>query len=79
MWLWFLQHMAMVGVVSYGVYLIADGDLTMGGLIACVILTSRAMAPMSQVANLATRYHRAKGCFQDFKWDHGFTGRASFR
>ena len=56
----FLQQMASVSIVILGVYKIADGDLTMGGLIACTILTSRALSPISQVASLLTRYHQSK-------------------
>lgn len=56
----FLQQFAMVGIVVYGVYLISEGDISMGGLVAGVMLTGRALAPMAQVANLATQYHQAK-------------------
>lgn len=55
----FLQQLATVAVVAYGVYLIGEGNLSLGGLIAGVILTSRAMAPMAQVANLTAHYHQA--------------------
>lgn len=54
----FIQQMTSMGVVAYGVYLIAEGVLSLGGLIASVILTSRVLAPMAQVANLTTQYHR---------------------
>ena len=60
----FLQQMTTMGVVAYGVYLIAEGKLSLGGLIAAVILTSRVLAPMAQVANLATHYHRASGAMK---------------
>lgn len=56
----FLQQMASVAVVIYGVYKITEGDLTTGGLIACTILTGRALAPVGQVASLLTRYHQAR-------------------
>ncbi len=56
----FLQQIASVAVVIVGVYKISEGDLTTGGLIACTILTGRALAPVSQVASLLTRYHQAK-------------------
>ncbi len=56
----FFQQIASISVVIFGVYKIADGDLTTGGLIACTILTGRCLAPMSQVASLLTRYHQAK-------------------
>ena len=58
------QQLATVGIVVFGVYLIAQASLTMGGLIACVILTGRAMAPMGQVASLGTRYYQAKVALQ---------------
>ncbi len=56
----FLQQFSQVGVIVSGVYLVMAGDLSMGGLIACVMLTSRAVAPMGQVANLAVRYFHAR-------------------
>ncbi|MGD8515106.1 MAG: type I secretion system permease/ATPase [Thioalkalispiraceae bacterium] len=55
----FLQHLAMAGVILVGVYMISSGDMSMGGLIACVILTGRAMAPMAMVVNLATHFNQA--------------------
>lgn len=56
----FFQQMSQVGIVVLGVYLIAEGELSMGALIAGVILVGRALAPMAQVANLAVRYYQAK-------------------
>lgn len=53
------QQGATIGMVLAGVYLISEGDLTMGALIACTILTGRALAPMSQVASLLTRYYQS--------------------
>ena len=56
----FLQQMASVAVVIGGVYKISEGELTTGGLIACTILTGRALAPVAQVASILTRYHQAR-------------------
>ncbi len=56
----FAQQLASVLVVIFGVYLISNGDLTMGGLIACTILTGRAVAPMGQIAGLLIRYYQSK-------------------
>lgn len=56
----FAQQAATLAVVVIGVYLIADDRLTMGGLIACTILAGRALAPLSQMAGLTTRYHQAR-------------------
>lgn len=54
-----IQQLASVGVVIYGVHLVAAGDLTVGALIACVILGGRAIAPLGQVAQLLTRFHQS--------------------
>jgi ATP-binding cassette subfamily C protein LapB len=56
----YMQQLTSVAVVFLGVYKIADGELTTGGLIACTILTGRAMAPVAQLASLLTRFHQAK-------------------
>ena len=54
-----VQQLTSVGVIVVGVYLIADRELTVGALVACTILTSRALAPLGQVAGLMTRYHQS--------------------
>ena len=51
----FAQQGAQVGVVVAGVMMVGAQSLSMGGLIACVILTGRAMAPLAQVAGLLGR------------------------
>ncbi|WP_044410513.1 type I secretion system permease/ATPase [Thiomicrospira microaerophila] len=56
----FMQQMSMVAVVVAGVYMITEGDLSMGALIAAVILSQRAIAPMGQIANLVTQYEQTK-------------------
>jgi ATP-binding cassette subfamily C protein LapB len=60
----FVQSMSVVGVVVVGVYMISNGNLSQGGLIALVILSRQAIAPMSQVVGLATRYHRARAALK---------------
>ena len=52
-----------VFIVVFGVYLIKDFELTMGGLIAVVILTSRTVAPMGQAAALISNYADAKSAY----------------
>lgn len=61
----FVRRLALIGVIVLGVYAISDGTLTTGGLIACVILTRYALAPIGHVAGLAARYHHAKTAFQE--------------
>ncbi len=49
-----------VFVVVFGVFMIQEFELTMGGLIAIVILTSRTVAPMGQAAALISNYSDAR-------------------
>lgn len=53
-----------VMIIVYGVYLIKDFELTMGGLIAIVILTGKTLAPMGQVAALMTNYEDTKTSYE---------------
>lgn len=50
-----LQQVSFIGVVVLGVFLIRDGTLSMGGLIACSILAGRCVAPLGQIASLLSR------------------------
>ena len=56
----FVQQASNVGMIIFGVYLIAEGELTMGGLIAATMLSGRAIGPMVQLSLLSTRYNQAK-------------------
>ena len=53
------QQLGQIGIVVYGVFLIADGTLTMGQLFACVILSGRTLAPVAQVTSLLVRANQA--------------------
>jgi ATP-binding cassette subfamily C protein LapB len=55
-----LQQLAGVVVIVLGVYQIIDGNLSMGGLIACYMLSSRALGPLTQISGLLTRYQQAR-------------------
>ncbi|PKO34798.1 MAG: type I secretion system permease/ATPase [Betaproteobacteria bacterium HGW-Betaproteobacteria-7] len=55
-----IQQLVSVVVIVAGVYLIGEGQLSMGGLIACTMLTSRAVAPLGQMVGLLMQYHNAK-------------------
>ena len=54
-----LQQLTTVGVIVVGVYLIHSKNLTLGALIACVMLASRAIAPLGSIMSLAARYQQA--------------------
>lgn len=54
-----ISQLINISLILLGVYLVVNGDLTMGGLIACTMLAGRALAPISQAAGLMTQYHNA--------------------
>ena len=56
----FVQQASNVGMIILGVYMIGNGDLTQGGLIAATMLSGRAIGPMIQLSLLSTRYNQAK-------------------
>lgn len=49
-----------VGVISVGVVLISSNDLTVGGLIACTIISGRAMAPVVSLSSLLGTLRQSK-------------------
>ncbi len=59
-----VQQFAQVAIIFYGVFLIAEGTVTMGGLIAAVILSGRTLAPLTQLANALTRVNAARTAYR---------------
>ncbi len=59
-----ITQLSTVGVVALGVYAIIEGNLSVGGLIACTILTGRCLSPMGQVASILTKYHHSMAAFK---------------
>ncbi|QAX81505.1 type I secretion system permease/ATPase [Candidatus Pseudomonas adelgestsugas] len=55
-----IQQLAGVIMIVIGVYQIIDGNLSIGGLIACYMLSSRALSPLAALSGLLTRYQQAK-------------------
>ncbi len=50
-----VQQLVTVGIVVYGALLFDQGEISMGAIIACVILAGRAVAPFGQFANIVAR------------------------
>ncbi|NBI42181.1 type I secretion system permease/ATPase [[Haemophilus] felis] len=63
-----MQQLNTVFLVLLGTYLIHSqvevDRITMGALIACVILSGRALSPLAQIAGLATRFQQARLALQ---------------
>ena len=58
------QQICLVGIVFYGVFLVSEGTVSMGGMVAAVLLSSRTLAPLAQIANLFGRANNAKTSYQ---------------
>ena len=58
-----VQQLCYIAVVIGGVYMIAERELTMGGLVACSILSGRCVAPLGQIAGLLTRLSHTRSAY----------------
>ena len=58
-----VQQICYIGVVIGGVYMIGAHLLTMGGLVACSILSGRCVAPLGQIAGLLTRLSHTRSAY----------------
>lgn len=58
-----LQQLMTVFVIVVGVYMISAGELTLGGLIACSMLSGRAFSAVSQISGLLGQYHNARQAY----------------
>lgn len=75
------QQIMQVALVFYGVFLIAEAELSMGALVACVIISGRIVAPLAQLSNLMTRIHYSitsyRGLNDLFKQRHAINHEVS--
>jgi len=55
-----MMQLATLITVTWGTYLVGDGELTMGALIAAVLLNGRVLAPLQAVAGLASRLQQTR-------------------
>lgn len=59
-----VQQLAQIATIFYGVFLIQDGIITMGAMIAAVILGGRTLAPLSQLASAMSRANGARQAYR---------------
>jgi len=59
-WSYLIQNAVFVCVVAVGTPLAMSGELSTGALVASSILSSRMMAPISQIAGILTRWQQTK-------------------
>ena len=54
----FISQFSNIAIVAGGVYLAAEGEITMGAIIAAMILNGRVIAPVSQLVGLIIRFDK---------------------
>lgn len=54
----FISQFSNIAIVAGGVYLASEGEITMGAIIASMILNGRVIAPISQLVGLIIRYDK---------------------
>ena len=54
----YIAQFSNIAIVAGGVYLASEGDITMGAIIASMMLNGRTIAPVSQLVSLIMRYDK---------------------
>lgn len=60
----FLVQLNTVALVVVGTYMIGENQLSMGGLIATIIISSRTISPMGQVSSLLSTFQHTKTTYE---------------
>ena len=56
----FLQQLSYIAIIGMGAWMVGSGQMSMGALIACSILSNRALSPITQIATLVTQWQHAQ-------------------
>ena len=78
------SQMTTLALVIIGALAVLNGTLTTGGLAACSILAGRAVAPLSALVNLRSRYIAAKSAMKNVSYltespEEEFTGKKVYQ
>jgi len=63
----FLSQVSSIAIVILGVHLASDGEMTMGAIIASMMLNGRVIAPISQIVGMIIRYDRTMLSFNNIE------------
>jgi ATP-binding cassette subfamily C protein LapB len=55
-----IQQFSYVSIIVVGAYAVGSGKITMGALLACTIISNRALSPISQIAGKILLWHHVK-------------------
>jgi ATP-binding cassette subfamily C protein LapB len=59
-----IQHVVSVAIIVLAFFQVTDEKMTMGAMIACVLLSGRGMAPVGMLASLLTRLQQSRRSLQ---------------
>ena len=59
------QLLSLVSIVFYGTFLIDEGIISMGAMVAAVLLSSRALAPLALIASLFGRLNNTRTAYRE--------------
>ena len=59
-WASTIQQITYAGMLVFGCYLVMEGNITTGTLVACSLLSSRTIAPLMQLTMVFSRWQHAK-------------------
>jgi ATP-binding cassette, subfamily C, bacterial LapB len=54
----FIGKLSNIAIIIMGVYLSFEGDMSMGGIVAAMMLNSRVIAPISQIVGMVIRFEQ---------------------
>lgn len=60
-----MQQFGYVALVSFGAWLVVEGRMTMGGLIACSIISSRALAPVGRLPGILVQWAHCRAALKN--------------
>ncbi len=63
-WASTVQQVTYAGMLVFGSYLVLDGAITTGTLVACSLLSSRTIAPLMQLTMVFSRWQHAKNAME---------------
>lgn len=61
----FVQQVGYVVIIIVGVYLIKEGKLTMGGLVACSMLSGRVWGPFTNITQILSKLHHTASAYRE--------------
>ena len=74
----FMQQTSYIAIVAVGAYSVSvDQSMSMGGLIACTILSGRMLAPVNMIPNMLVQWGKAKMAIDDIEMIYALEGENS--